>query len=339
MKKLLWGLALCAAGLMLLWMVVDTGIIQLHAMIFYGLYFLFLFLLERDRTMILLASVALVSGNMLVSCIVSFALLRTKEIRCLKKGQRIIVFLEGLLFSILHSLTVRDDLYILSSIGFGMQRQILELMPYIVLLLLLGEIYYFVKTEQAQDNIKHHQIMAQASKMKLEQSAAYDEMTMKVTHRIRKHLSHLKDVNEEQAKAYLESSLNDLGKMKIDALNPYVQAVISYEREAYPDISFHVQSSMDVKGDIDSYDLAMIILYMLDVRIGMIRTEHLEPEISLVIKENEDDTIIVARSQTGKNNDFLAENIIKNIVKKHQGFVTYERESRIISTVVLNHVS
>ena len=151
--------------------------------------------------------------------------------------------------------------------------------------------------------------------------------------------------NYEAADLYMKKTcgiLSDEKNLRIYSQNTYVNAVINYKVRSEKDIKFDVISEMGCNCSIDSMDLGILVLNLLDQRIAALKNNDLKKTIKLKISQREKiisiliDSELPEKNQISSYDHFYESNVINNIIKKYSGSIHFGINTKTDCGITLN---
>lgn len=207
------------------------------------------------------------------------------------------------------------------------------LMPQLILVL------FFKMVQNAELRVREQSSrrIMEMNKSRLAQLKMNDDLIIRTKHDIAAHLNLLRSFLEkgqyESAELYLKKTggLLDDESLCFYCANPYINAVIHYEKMNHPCFQFDVLSEIPGEcGGIDPIDLGILIMNLIDQRIAAIQRNHLKQKISLKLTQRE--KILCVRIDSEMNEDMTEEetmsgqiekSVIENILSRYKGKMHY----------------
>ena len=168
-----------------------------------------------------------------------------------------------------------------------------------------------------------------AEKRELEILRHRDSELIRVHHDVRSHMNMIRAFLEKGdvsgAETYLEHSMTSFDEEKVYSKNVMVNAVLHYLSASAEDIELEVESALDNDCGIDSQDLGLLVLNLVNERIDLIHQYSLSKKISLTLRQKENMVYLSIDSempdQAEKGYAELTRQAVKNIVRKYNGFL------------------
>lgn len=146
-------------------------------------------------------------------------------------------------------------------------------------------------------------------------------------HAVAEHLNvvrmFLENGDQQAAQLYIQKTAGIMDDpVPIYCGNPYLNMVICCRMKSDPDIVFDVQSAIGEETGMDSLNLGILLLNLLDIRIGEIRRHGFEKKITLRIRKRENMVTMYVDSTTSKSHlsdCSLEYSVIENILHQYHG--------------------
>lgn len=156
----------------------------------------------------------------------------------------------------------------------------------------------------------------------------------------------------EEANKCIAESLNDVQNTKSVIYCPIdtVNNLFNYKVAEYPDITFHIDSRCDCEQKIDVMDLSIIFANLIDNAAREIREHHLDPVITLKIRQNNVLLVISCSNELSQHKDLKTDRlnaedhglglmIVNELVEKYDGTISIEQTHLFTVTIMLNGVT